>query len=275
MAPLAAMSLVILAGLASLTGASRIDREDSQGVLSQEELTGGCRSMVKAITICVQPGDGKFFLANLAGHAAEDLNCMSTWCAAKKDVCCATVKELKQRLDGQSPSSTSLGRTVFDKLQAAASTPAGEVPDADAQAPAPLAEPAETTVAPVEGSAQATGGGDIDETQCMCLSGTRGVNLAGMGAYDKGHLHIKGADGGKCKGSCDTCTRVFGGSRLPCCERTVDGNLGKCGQESKAPQFGGAQCLCGGMTVQKEQLYRKNDACLPEARCSACGHNCV
>jgi len=270
MAPLAAMSLVILAGLASLTGASRIDREDSQGVLSQEELTGGCRNTVKAITICVQPGDGKFFLANLAGHAAEDLNCMSTWCAAKKDVCCATVKELTQRLDGQSPSSTSLDQTVFDKLQAAA----WEVPDADAQAPAPLAEPADTTVAPVEGSAQAAGGGDIDETQCMCPSGTRGVNLAGMGAYDKGHWQIKGADGGNCKGSCDTCTRVYAGSRLPCCERTVDGNLGKCGQESKAPQFGGAQCICGGMTIQKEQLYLKNAKCLPKTKCSACRRDC-
>merc|ERR1719293_483749 len=53
-------------------------------------------------------------------------------------------------------------------------------------------------------------GPEIDDSQCMCKTGTRAVNLAGWGPYPKTNFQLQGPDGGKCTTPCDKCIRVYG-----------------------------------------------------------------
>merc|ERR1712232_1501573 len=127
----------------------------------------------------------------------------------------------------------------------------------------------------------------IDETNashCLCPIGSRGVNLAGLGPYPKTNWQLKSNSGGKCMGSCDECTRVYGGNRFPCCVmfdrpgQDPSFQSGKCGEESKKPEFNNEKCLCKGLTIYKAKIYENDNDCMPETSCSKCtyqGYTCA
>jgi len=117
------------------------------------------------------------------------------------------------------------------------------------------------------------------EDQCLCPVGSRSVNVAGLGPYDKTNFQLKGPGGDKCNPNtpCDQCTRVYGSSRFPCCQMYDDMTPGKCGDEHSKPDFKNAKCLCSGFTVNKEQIYGKDGGCVPDAPCKNCfymGNKC-
>jgi len=218
---------------------------------------------------------------NLMGHDASNLNCLKTYCEDQgKQNCCETLEGLKTALAGHTASSLFISEEKFEKLLAAVgsvaavaeSKPSLDIYSEPKKQNMTKQDEEEASVSIQDGL---NASGDGLPGKCLCPIGTRSVNLAGLGEYEKSNWQLQGVGGGKCTGSCDTCMRVHNGDRLPCCVMLGPMKPGRCGKEIKGADFKGQKCLCGGLHKFKEELSKKNPNCLPDTPCSKCGYNCA
>jgi len=254
---------------------------------SNEITSTACKSLM-ARSVCLP--DTKFLVSNLMGHDASSLNCLKVYCEEQgKQNCCDTLNGLKKALAGHTASSLHISEDKYQKLKTAAHItvatsrppkPQVNIYTRPTPGPTPRPTPQDSRATggrrgggQPTGTLNATGGGVAGK--CFCPIGTRSVNLAGLGPYDKSNWQLQSINGGKCTGSCDTCMRVFQGDRLPCCVMLDAKTPGRCGKEIKGADFKGQRCMCGGLTMFKEELSKKNPNCMPDSPCSQCGYNCA
>jgi len=203
-----------------------------------------------------------------------DLDCIGFLCITNgKDECCNVLRALSQSTvitevqTGVDVAKQDLLKGILEKYSP---PPAAEAPEAPAAPEEPAAPESEE---PAAAHPNALPGWQPDAgDQCLCPTGNRGVNVAGLGIYKKSNFQMKGPGGGKCtsEAPCDQCVRAYGSDRFPCCLINADGSAGKCGAEQKKPQFNNQMCKCSGYSIGKERIYEKDSNCMPDTACNKC-----
>eukprot|EP00928_Gymnodinium_smaydae_P043176 TRINITY_DN2898_c0_g1_i2.p1 TRINITY_DN2898_c0_g1~~TRINITY_DN2898_c0_g1_i2.p1 ORF type:complete len:297 (+),score=51.60 TRINITY_DN2898_c0_g1_i2:85-975(+) len=232
----------------------------------------------------------------LSAHAARkapELKCLKPWCDEGKQTCCDVYDALVEKFSG--PRDSLLKKETYEGFMWALGMDgsAGEAPKPrrvrtpprPVQITKPMkvdrtkgssdAKPAKTEpkkpAAPVAKPAveKASSNSSGKSKNCFCSAGVGGINQGSFALYAKSNWKVKGPEGKACTEdtSCKLCSR----DGSPCCEQNADGTMGECGARvhTKAVDWKGAKCLCGGLFKQKSTLCQT-----PEQKCNECSSQC-